>query len=285
MSKLTFGFIVGGDDKYYKNLMRACESLERVEQDHEILILDMDNRLEIDDPKVKIVYSDKDKLEERYIKNGGDDRNWFQPHAWAERYNLYKHVETDYCIYLDTDCVVINDRTDELIEESEDQFLVAQHWWVPTLNDYLRMVPVDQTGLDKYLPEDDSKYLYAASGAFLFQKDKHVDLFTRYNEIYQDIFGDDGVHQGVTDELILCLAMNEVGGYKFTNGSFNHCAAADQQDMKLEDGIFYGKNPQEDEYKKVFAFHAAYQNIPSLIAHSPGFTEDIKKVMYWEDYR
>ena len=153
MSKLTFGFIVGGDDKYYKNLMRACESLERVEQDHEILILDMDNRLEIDDPKVKIVYSDKDKLEERYIKNGGDDRNWFQPHAWAERYNLYKHVETDYCIYLDTDCVVINDRTDELIEESEDQFLVAQHWWVPTLNDYLRMVPVDQTGLGKYLPK------------------------------------------------------------------------------------------------------------------------------------
>ena len=79
--------------------------------------------------------------------------------------------------------------------------------------------------------------------------------------------------------------MNEVGGYKFTNGSFNHCAAANQQDMKLEDGIFYGKNPQEDEYKKVFAFHAAYQNIPSLIAHSPGFVEDIKKVMYWEDYR
>ena len=79
--------------------------------------------------------------------------------------------------------------------------------------------------------------------------------------------------------------MNELGGYHFTNGAFNHCAAADQQDMKLIDGVFYGKNPQEDEYEKVFLFHSAYQNVSSLITHSPGFHEDIKKVMYWEDYQ
>ena len=107
---LSFGFIVGGDDSYYKNLMRACESLERVGQSHEIVILDMDDRLEIDDPKVKIVYADKDELEQRYLKDGSDDRNWFQPHIWKERFNLYKHVETDHCIYLDTDTVVIHDR-------------------------------------------------------------------------------------------------------------------------------------------------------------------------------
>jgi hypothetical protein len=279
MSKLTFGFIVGGDDKYYKNLMRACESLERVEQDHEIVIIDMEDRLDIDDPKVKIVSGVGQQVDNE------DDRNWFQPHIWKERYNLYKHVETDYCIYLDTDCVIVNDRTDELIEESEDEFLIAQHWWVPTLGDYVKQVDVDQTGLDDYLPPNLSGYDYAASGAFLFKKGMQDELFTRYNEIYENIFKDGGVHAGVTDELVLCLAMNEVGGYKFTNGSFNHCAAANQQDMKLEDGIFYGKNPQEDEYKKVFAFHAAYQNVPSLISHSPGFVEDIKKVMYWEDYR
>ena len=89
----------------------------------------MDNRLEIDDPKVKIVDGADKDIEERIrmmIVIGSN-------HIWKERYNLYKHVETDYCIYLDTDCVVINDRVDELIEESEDQFLVAQHWWVPTL--------------------------------------------------------------------------------------------------------------------------------------------------------
>ena len=48
MNKVTFGFIVGGDDKYYNNLMRACESLERVKQPHEVLIIDMDDRLDID---------------------------------------------------------------------------------------------------------------------------------------------------------------------------------------------------------------------------------------------
>ena len=81
------------------------------------------------------------------------------------------------------------------------------------------------------------------------------------------------------------MTLNELGGYHFTNGAFNHCAANDQQDMKLVDGVFYGKNPQDDDYEKVFVFHSAYQNIASLITHSPAFHEDIKKVMYWEDYQ
>ena len=116
MNKVTFGFIVGGDDIYYKNLMRACESLERVKQPHEILIIDMDNRLNIDDPNVKIVNAEAEKVENE------DDRNYFQPHIWKKRYELYKHLETDYCFYMDTDTVVINDRTDELIEQAEDKF-------------------------------------------------------------------------------------------------------------------------------------------------------------------
>ena len=98
-----------------------------------------------------------------------------------------------------------------------------------------------------------------------------MQLFERYNEIYDDIFSDGGLHNGVTDEFVLCLAMNELGGYKFTNGAFNHCAAADQQDLKLVDGMWYGKNPQEEEWEKVFLFHSAYQNMESLIKHSPGF--------------
>ena len=144
---LSFGFIVGGDDIYYKNLMRACESLERVTQPHEVVIIDMDDRLSIDDPKVKIVSGKGEHLE------NDDDRNWFQPHIWKERYNLYKHVETDHCIYMDTDTVVIHDRVDELVREAEDSFLCTQHWWVPTLEDFFRNVMVDKTGLSEYLPE------------------------------------------------------------------------------------------------------------------------------------
>ena len=124
MKKITFGFIVGGDDSYYINLMRACESLERVKQPHEILIIDMDDRLKyesgINDPNVKIVSAAAEKVENE------DDRNYFQPYIWKKRYELYKHLETDYCFYMDTDTVVINDRTDELIEEAEDKFLCTQ---------------------------------------------------------------------------------------------------------------------------------------------------------------
>ena len=279
MSKVTFGFIVGGDDPYYKNLMRACESLERVKQDHEVLIIDMDDRLDIEDPHVKIVKSEAKQLD------NDDDRNYFQPDIWKKRYELYKHVETDYCFYLDTDTVVINDRVDELVEEAEDKFLCTQHWWVPTLGNYLNTgEKIDRTNTGKYMPENPREYPYAASGAFLFQKDKHDALFEKYQEIYDHIFSDGKLHSGVTDEMILCLALNEWGNFKFTNGSFNHCAAAAQQPMELRDDVWYGSNPQDEEMKPIFLFHSAIQNVNTLSQYGTD-VEELKKVMYWEDYQ
>ena len=277
--KITFGFIVGGDDKYYNNLMRACESLERIEQDHKILIIDMDDRLDnIHDPDVKIV-----KSKAKHIDND-DERNYFQPEIWKKRYELYKHVETEYCFYLDTDTVVINDRVDELIEEAEDKFLCTQHWWVPTLQDFLAQTKVNLTNTGDYIPKNTKSYDYAASGAFLFQKDKHNELFEKYDKIFTDIFSDDGLHSGVTDEMILCLALNEWGNYKFTNGSFNHCAANTQQPLELRDDVWYGSNPQDDEMKPIFLFHSAAQNVATLDQYGTD-VEELKKVMYWEDYK
>ena len=277
MPKVTFGFIVGGDDSYYTNLMRACESLERVKQPHEVLIIDMDDRLSIDEPNVKIV-----KSEAKHLDND-DDRNYFQPDIWKKRYELYQHVETDYCFYLDTDTVVINDRTDELMEEAEDKFLCTQHWWVPTLGQYLNHgTKVDRTNLP--LPEGYMEAPYAASGAFLFQKEKHDALFEKYKEIYDHIFSDGTVHSGVTDELVLCLALNQWGNYKFTNGSFNHCAANTQQPLELRDDVWYGSNPQDEEMKPIFLFHSAIQNVNTLSQYGTD-VEELKKVMYWEDYQ
>ena len=277
MPKVTFGFIVGGDDSYYTNLMRACESLERVKQPHEVLIIDMDDRLDIDDPQVKIVKSEAKQLD------NDDDRNYFQPDIWKKRYELYQHVETDYCFYLDTDTVVINDRTDELMEEAEDKFLCTRHWWVPTLGQYLNHgQKVDRTNLP--LPEGYMDVPYAASGAFLFQKEKHDGLFEKYKEIYDHVFSDGLVHSGVTDELILCLALNQWNNYKFTNGSFNHCAANTQQPLELRGDVWYGSNPQDEEMKPIFLFHSACQNVATLGQYGTD-VEELKKVMYWEDYQ
>lgn len=278
MSKVTFGFIVGGNDLYYKNLIRACESLERIKQPHEIVIIDVDNRLSINDPLVKIVNTPVEYLENK------DHRNWFQPYIWSQRYNLYQHIETDYCFYMDTDTVIINDRVDELIEEAEDNFLCTQHWFVPTLDKYLQKFTVDKTSIVKYLPKDPSTYKYAASGAFMFQKQKHDHIFKKYNEIFTDIFSDGGSHIGVTDELILCFTLNQTKNYKFTNGAFNHTAAADYMPLKYMDNIWYGKNPFDEEYEKVFLFHSACQNVHTLESHSPEFIDQIKKVMYWGNY-
>ena len=57
MSKITFGYIVGGADKHYNNLLRSLESLERIEQPYEVVVLDADSRLETDDdkPNVRII--------------------------------------------------------------------------------------------------------------------------------------------------------------------------------------------------------------------------------------
>ena len=289
--KITFGFIVGGDDKYYNNLMRACESLERIKQPHEVLIIDMDDRLSIDEPNVKIVKVDAEELH-----NDGDDRNYFQPYIWKERYNLYKYLETDYCFYMDTDTVVINDRVDELIEEAGHKFLCTQHWWVPTLKDYFATGKIDKTNMGPYLPHDTGEYDYIASGAFMFQKEKHDGMFRKYDEIFREVFSDGKLHSGVTDELILCFALNECmqfmdntngetnGFYHLTNGAFNHCAAHDYMPMEKRKGIWYGSNPQDDEMKPVFLFHSAAENVATLGQYGTNVKE-LKKVMYWEDYK
>jgi hypothetical protein len=278
MSKVTFGYIVGGDDKHYINLMRSLKALEeRVKQPYEVVIIDMDDRFYADDANIKIVKQDAKHLQ-------GSGRNWFQPHIWAKRYELYKHVETDYCFYMDVDTVLINDRVDELIEESEDNFMLTQHWWVPTLDEFMKNVRADFRKVSKYLPHSGVDYFYGASGCFLFKKDAHDHIFEKFHEIYTDVHGDGSTPLNVTDELLLCLSFNRFDDWKFTNGAFNHTAAHALMPLKKENGIWMGKNPYEKEFKPVFVFHSSYENVHTLVEHSPKYIDGIKEVMYWEEY-
>lgn len=278
MSKVTFGYIVGGDDKYYTNLIRSLKALEeRVNQAYEVVIIDMDNRFYSDEPNIKIVKGDANQI-------NGEGRNWLQPHIWSKRYELYKHIETDYCFYMDVDTVLINDRVDELIEESENNFMLAQHWWVPTLDDYLTNVKVDLRKVNPYLPPSEINYFYGASGCFLFKKDAHNHIFKKFNGIYTDIHGDGSAPLNVTDELILCLSFNSFDDWKFTNGAFNHTAADSLMPLKKENGIWMGKNLYETEFKPVFVFHSSYENVHTLNQYSPKYIDEIKQVMYWEQY-
>jgi hypothetical protein len=258
--------------------MRSLKALEeRVKQPYEVVIIDMDDRFYADDANIKVVKQDAKHLQ-------GSGRNWFQPHIWAKRYELYKHVETDYCFYMDVDTVLINDRVDELIEESEDNFMLAQHWWVPTLDEFMKNVRADLRKVSKFLPPGGVDYFYGASGCFLFKKDAHDHIFEKFHEIYTDIHGDGSTPLNVTDELLLCLSFNRFDDWKFTNGAFNHTAAHALMPLKKENGIWMGKNPYEKEFKPVFVFHSSYENVHTLVEHSPKYIDGIKEVMYWEEY-
>jgi hypothetical protein len=279
MSKVTFGYIVGGDDKHYINLIRSLKALEeRVKQAYQVVIIDTDNRFYSDESNIKIVKGHANRINDK-------GRNWLQPHIWSKRYELYKHIETEYCFYMDVDTVLINDRVDELIEESEDNFMLAQHWWVPTLNDYIKNVTVDLGKVKPYLPLSGIDYFYGASGCFLFKKDAHNHIFEKFNEIYIDIHGDGSAPLNVTDELILCLSFNSFDDWKFTNGSFNHTAADSLMPLKQENGIWMGKNLYENEFKPVFVFHSSYENVHTLSQYSPKYIDEIKQVMYWSFFR
>jgi len=285
MNKITFGYIVGGKDKHYNNLLRSIESLEKISQPYNILVLDADNRLDVNGlDNVKVIHFP--------VKNESND-DWFQPHYWKMRYHLYEYLDTPYCFYMDTDTVIINDRVDELIEESSEDFLICNHWWVPTLNDYISNVRVSRTSSAKFISEPD-KIPYVSSGLFLFQKDKHNYIFEKFSENFNSIFENVKSYndiEGITDEFILSVTLNETGGYKFTNGSMNHSSEREQMPLYFDEDekTFYGKNPQDEEYKKVFAFHNDIQEIPTLSYFrdrqsdiTDSFIDNFKKVCYLE---
>lgn len=248
MNKITFGYIVGGSDKHYNNLLRSLQSLERVKQEHDILILDADGRLDppADQPNVRIIH---------YPVNEERGNEWFKPHIWQMRYHLNEYLNTDYCFYLDTDTVIVNDRVDEFIEYSEDKFLICPHWWLNDVEDYLRKVRVNISALSGVLTEEQLKNRYIASGVFLFKKKVHDNIFEKFSENFDEVFSKNKSAEGVTDELLLTISLNQVGGYKFANGSMNHSSNHNQMPLKFEDGNFYGKNPTDTEFQKVFLFH------------------------------
>jgi hypothetical protein len=261
MSKVTFGYIVGGADKHYNNLLRSIESLDRIQQPYEVLILDADSRLEMEDdkPNVRII---------PFPVNEEKDGGWFKPHYWQMRYHLNKYLETDYCFYMDTDTVIVNDRVDELIEEAENDFLICNHWWVPKLSDYLSRVRVNVELVRHLLDNEevlDSPYL--ASGLFLFQKNKHDHIFETFLNKFNSIFDNlpnNSNPEGITDELLLALTLHDTGNYRMTNGAMNHSSEQEQMPLEFRDKTFWGKNPQDKDYQKVFAFHNDLEEFNTL---------------------
>jgi hypothetical protein len=54
--------------------------------------------------------------------------------------------------------------------------------------------------------------------------------------------------------------------------------------LKKEDGVWMGKNPYEKDFKPIFVFHSSCENVHALAEYSPKYIDEIKEVMYWEEY-
>ena len=125
----------------------------------------------------------------------------------------------------------------------------------------------------------------------MFQKEKHDKIFDTYHEKFDSVFASiPNNAEGITDELLLCLTLDETGGYKTTNGSMNHSSEQEQMPLKFNenDKTFWGKNPQDDVYKKVFAFHNDLLEYPTLSYFSTAFDDEtfiknFKEVCYVEE--
>jgi hypothetical protein len=277
MCRITFGYTVGGEDQYYENLMRSIYSLGRIKEPHKILILDARGRIELAIDHATVIH-----FPTRVQELGGH----FHPHTWNMRYHLYKFLETDYCFYMDADTLIVNDRVDELIAEAEDDFLICRHWWLPNLVDYLCRIPTNSTLIAKEI-QGKAEIPFPAAGVFLFQKKKHDLIFMEVNRLFSEIFYDEGALRpvGITDELLLSLALDRCRNYRFTSGAMNHSCDNQQMPLELRE-TFYGKNPYDDEFVRIFAFHNNIYRFKYLSyffqknADRNQLTEELKKVCF-----
>ena len=100
----------------------------------------------------------------------------------------------------------------------------------------------------------------------MFQKEKHDKIFDTYHEKFDSVFASiPNNAEGITDELLLCLTLNETGGYKTTNGSMNHSSEQEQMPLKFNenDKTFWVRILKMMSIKKVFAFHNDLLEFPN----------------------
>jgi len=233
---VTFAYIVGGQDKFYKMLECSILSIKRnIKSNYKILILDNGKKLPSNYMGTKVVHLDVPKKLHM---------------IWSSRYLLYKYAETDYVLYLDVDTVVINDKIEQLIQESDDKFYVCKHWWIPTFGQAVKeLKPLTNVSIP-------DKADYFASGVFLFHSKKHKYIFEEYqnvlNECYQET---DTFKKGVTDEYMLANTLYRTKGYKLCHGSLNHACNPSYMPMEFKENTIWGKNPFEEHMEKVCCLH------------------------------
>jgi len=263
---ITFGYIVGGEERHYNNLTKSIKSIkDRIKVSYEILIIDNDGKLK-SESNIKVVNLDQPRKLHYY---------------WSNRYRLNEFAETEYVMYMDTDTVIANDRIEELIKKSEDKFYICQHWWVRTYGSYLNMNPTDNSVIGKLSGLINYNDPYFASGVFLFNKEKNAKVFEEYWKIFNLCYEQGSEYKtGITDEFMLAHALNITKDYKFCHGSLNHCCEKQLMPIEFKGNNLWGSNPYELEKEKIVCLHCDTNRRDPSNGYDTEMSNYIKNMFY-----
>lgn len=264
---ITIAYCVGGKDKYYKSLQKSLQSIrDNIHHPIKIKVFDSDNKLESND-EYEVIHLPVEK----------DNIHGHQ----FQRYKIAEYIDTDWCIYADTDIVFYQDRIEHFLKDAQD-FTITQHFWVPHAKKYLKCHPIPQkTG--EYIFENNINCNYYASGIFAFKPEEHKEILDKVRKKFIEVHLNDMSHnEYITDECILASVLKDYP-VNIVNGSWNHCAIPNEMPLKYveEDQILYGCNPFDNKEEPVFCFHAdTFSRKPHEKYKDENIKKDLQKAFY-----
>lgn len=245
---INFYYVVGGNDSHYKNLKLSIDTIRNLYPESKIIIGDFDYKFD------KNYSSNLEVFDLRFVKI--DKSKIYKHIIWQYKYFITQFDNSKYNLYLDTDTVLVN-KLDNLIQNYQNKFLIAKHFYVPSIKDFKNKINLNSVGLgllDEMLLKDEMDF--CAAGVFFFEKNQNTfnilkETFNLHQEIYKNV----DYIEGIYDEPILnSILQNNLNHISYVNGALNHCCMMDMP-LKIKDGILYGKNNFDLEYEPITCLH------------------------------
>jgi hypothetical protein len=277
MQDLNVFYIVCGDNRHYLNLQRSLKSLSRITSfNKKISIFDMSVKV----PALKLT----DEISVIPMKDV-DKTGFYHHRIWRAKYEaaLSFPEDNELYLYVDTDVVLVNDNLLEISNKIGENIGVTRHFWVPSFYQFINSVSKDKDLIEKSLKELGIKnnLPFVAGGIFLFRNNaKNRAILTRVLELYDEFYTPSKEYVNfITDETFLSIVLNEFNNNSFLNGAFNHCSMLDMPLSLIENNL-YGRNPFDDKFEKVTAFHCDCTRRDPSLQYTGELKDKVREAFY-----
>jgi hypothetical protein len=274
MKDITFYTVMGGSDHFYDATKLAVESIHKILPSSKIKVFDFGGKFE-------------NKCSETIDCRGQQNtsKKDIGYLYWREKYVRALEIDTEYAVYFDCDTVLINDFFEDIFDIIGDKAGSAQHWWVPTFNDYCSMAtPIEHREVFIETLSNLGASLnnsYYAGGVFLFKNttnnrkllEKVVKSYDDFNDIY------DGEITALTDEFFFSSVFKD--NIVNLGGSLNVCPKGNKvsMDLEIDDGILVGKNVFDEDYNPVIFVHCNFHKHHMVHGNDPLDVDYSKEVL------